>query len=78
MPDGVKNLAAYAILREPVIKPLMAGVMRCLGQPPKTVHPLDPQYQNLRVELCKTFEPYLGARCRMKRSLPKRQRVGLK
>ena len=55
-PDGVKKLAAYTILREQVIKPLMAGVIRRCGRRPKTVHPLDQHYENLRVELDKTFE----------------------
>ena len=55
-PDGVKKLTAYTVLREHVIKPLMAGVIRRCGRPPKTVHPLDQHYQNLREELSKTFE----------------------
>jgi hypothetical protein len=54
--DGVKKLAAYTILREQVIKPLMAGATRPRRRWSKTVHPLDQHYLNLREELCKTFE----------------------
>ncbi|MBI2149608.1 MAG: hypothetical protein HYU27_03255 [Acidobacteria bacterium] len=55
-PDGVRKLTAYTVLRDHVIKPIMAGVVRSHLQPPKTIHPLDQHYQNLREELCKTFE----------------------
>jgi len=34
----------------------MAGIVRRQGRPPKTIHPLDQHYQNLRQELYKTFE----------------------
>ena len=54
--DGVGKLGGYTILRDQVIKPLMAGVVRRQGRPPKTIHPVDQHYQNLRVELYKTFE----------------------
>jgi len=54
--DGVGKLAAYTILRDQVIKPLMAGVIRRYGRPPKIVHPVDQHYQILREELYKTFE----------------------
>ncbi len=54
--DGVGKLAAYTILRDQVIKPLMAGIIRRQGRPPKVVHPVDQHYQNLREELYKTFE----------------------
>lgn len=55
-PDGVKKLTAYTVLREHVIKPIMAGATRSRLRPPKTVHPLDQHYQNLREGLCKTFQ----------------------
>ena len=55
-PDGVKKLTAYTVLRDHVIKPLMAGATRSHLRPPKTVHPLDQHYVNLREELSKTFE----------------------
>jgi hypothetical protein len=49
-------MCAYLILREQVIKPLLAGTRCRRGRPPKTVHPLDQHYMNLRDELDKTFE----------------------
>jgi len=55
-PDGVKKLTAYTVLREHVIKPIMAGATRSRLRQPKTIHPLDQHYQNLREELCKTFQ----------------------
>ena len=54
--DGVGKLAAYTILRDQVIKPLMAGIIRRQGRPPKIVHPVDQHYQNPREELYQTFE----------------------
>ena len=56
--DGVGKLGAYTILRDQVIKPLMAGVVRRQGRPPKTIHPVDQHYQNLREELYRTFETF--------------------
>ena len=53
---GVATLTAYSILRDQVIKPLIAGVIRRQGRPPKLIHPLDQHYQTLRVELYKTFD----------------------
>ena len=54
--DGVKQLSAYTMLREQVIKPLMAGATRPRRRRSKTVHPLDQHYLNLREELRKTFD----------------------
>ncbi len=54
--DGVATLAAYSTLRDHVIKPLLAEVIRRQGRPPKIIHPLDQHYQNLREELYKTFD----------------------
>ena len=55
-PSGVRTMCAYLLLREQVIKPLLAGAARRLGQPPKVVHPLDQHYLNLRTEMSRTFE----------------------
>jgi hypothetical protein len=55
-PSGVRTMCAYLLLREKVIKPLLAGVVRRTGRPPKVLHPLDQHYVNLRVELNRTFE----------------------
>lgn len=53
---GVRILCAYQILREKVIKPILAGINRRCDRPPKIVQPLDQHYMNLRHELEKTFE----------------------
>ena len=51
-PAGVRVLAGHLILREKVLKPVLAGVRHPRrGRPPKTVAPLDPHYQNLRTEM---------------------------
>ncbi len=54
---GVQTLAALLILREKVIKPVLAGAGRPKpGRPPKRIHPLDMHYENLQRELRRTFE----------------------
>lgn len=55
-PSGVRTMCAYLLLREQVIKPLLAGAARRLGRPPKVVHPLDQHYLNLQTEMGRTFE----------------------
>lgn len=55
-PSAVRTMCAYLILREQVIKPILAGTNRGRGRPPKTVHPLDQHYVNLRHELDRTFK----------------------
>lgn len=55
-PGGVRTMCAYLVLREQVIKPLLAGVVRRMGRPPKTVSPLDQHYVHLREELHRTFD----------------------
>jgi hypothetical protein len=55
-PSGVRTMCAYLLLREKVIKPLLAGVVRPPGRPPKVLNPLDRHYVNLREELNRTFE----------------------
>jgi hypothetical protein len=54
--EGVRKLAAYTILRDHIIKPLVSGATRSCLRSPKTVHPIDQHYVNLREELCKTFD----------------------
>jgi hypothetical protein len=49
-------MCAYVLLREKVIKPLLAGVTRPIGRPPKALSPLDRHYVNLREELNRTFD----------------------
>jgi hypothetical protein len=54
--DGVRRLCAYIVLREKVLKPMMAGASRPrVSQPPEEIHPLDLHYQNLLRELEATF-----------------------
>jgi len=56
-PPGIRTLAALVILREKIIKPVLAGAGRPKpGRPPKRVHPLDVHYENLQRELRRTFE----------------------
>ena len=55
-PSGVRTMCAYLLLREKVIKPLLAGVTRPIGRPPKALSPLDRHYINLRDELNRTFD----------------------
>jgi hypothetical protein len=53
---GIRALAAVLILREQVIKPVLAGVYRPKrGRPPKNLHPLDDHYQKLQCEMLATF-----------------------
>lgn len=54
-PTGMRTMCAYLLLREQVIKPLLAGVTRARGRPPKTIHPIDQHYIRLREELHDTF-----------------------
>jgi hypothetical protein len=54
---GLRTLAALLILREKVIKPVIAGAGRPkIGRPPKHIHPLDQHYINLQTELRATLE----------------------
>jgi hypothetical protein len=55
-PSGVRAMCAYLILRDKVIKPLLAGVVRPFGRPPKNQNPVDHHYVQLREELNRTFE----------------------
>lgn len=54
-PGGVRTMCAYLVLREKVIKPLLAGVHPRLGRPPKVIAPLDQHYLKLREEMNRTF-----------------------
>jgi hypothetical protein len=55
-PAGVRVLAGLLILREKVLKPVLAGVHRPRrGRPPKRVAPLDVHYQILQREMLQTL-----------------------
>ncbi|HNQ87187.1 MAG TPA: hypothetical protein PKM73_00980 [Verrucomicrobiota bacterium] len=51
----MRTMCAFLVLREHVIKPLLAGVVARQGRPPKTIDPLDQHYVALRRELQRTF-----------------------
>jgi hypothetical protein len=54
---GIRTLAALLILREKVLKPVLAGVCRPKrGRPPKTIHPLDLHYQTLQRQMLSTLQ----------------------
>ena len=55
-PPAVKTLCAYLLLREKIIKPLLAGTARLRGRPPKVHTTLDQHYVALREELSRTFQ----------------------
>jgi hypothetical protein len=53
---GPKAICACLVLREKVIKPLLAGATgKRNGRPPKNVHPLDATYLQMQQHLLKTF-----------------------
>ena len=54
---GIRTLAALLILREQVIKRVLAGVCRPKrGRPPNNLHPLDHHYQKLQCEMLATLQ----------------------
>lgn len=54
---AIRTLVALLILREKVIKPVLAGAGRPKpGRPPKRIHPLDAHYENLQREMRCTFQ----------------------
>ena len=61
---GVRILAGMLVLRERVLKPVLAGLGKPrIGRPPKHVHPIDQHYQTLQQELRRTFENLGIATC---------------
>jgi hypothetical protein len=54
---AIRTLAALLILREQVLKPLLAGLYRPKpGRPPKNLHPLDLHYQTLQRQMISTLQ----------------------
>jgi len=54
---GIRAMAALLILREKVLKPVLAGVYRPKrGRPPKNIHPLDLHYKTLQEEMLATLQ----------------------
>lgn len=63
-PYGVRILAGMLVLRERVLKPVLAGLGKPrVGRPPKHVHPIDQHYQALQHELRRTFQTLGLAAC---------------
>jgi len=57
VPTAVRTLAAYLVIRERVLKPILAGIgCKHQGRPLKNIDPLDQHYLNLRNELSETLE----------------------
>jgi DNA-binding transcriptional ArsR family regulator len=53
---AIRTLVGLLILREKVIKPVLAGAGEPKpGRPPKRIHPLDLHYENLQREMRRTF-----------------------
>ena len=56
-PEKLRVLCGYVVLRERVIKPLLAGMAQGhRKEPPGGLHPLDCHYVNLQREMHRTFE----------------------
>ncbi|HXJ59349.1 MAG TPA: hypothetical protein VNU68_22115 [Verrucomicrobiae bacterium] len=56
-PRQLRTLCAYVVLREEVLKPLLAGAKtNRLHDPPKQMAPLDQQYVLLHAQMQPTFE----------------------
>jgi hypothetical protein len=54
---AIRTLVALLILREKIIKPVLAGAGNPKpGRPPKRVHPLDVHYENLQREMRHTLD----------------------
>ena len=55
-PDGIRTLVGMTVLREKVIKPVLAGLGKQRRRTPhKYRHPLDLHYENLQIELRATL-----------------------
>lgn len=54
---GIRTLAGLLILREKVIKPVLAGTCKNpVGRPPKNPHQIDKHYENIQREILSLFE----------------------
>ncbi len=61
-------MAGLLILREQVLKPVLAGVCHPKrGRPPKIIHPLDQHYQKLQREMLDVETPYGPAQVKVGR-----------
>jgi hypothetical protein len=56
-PDGLRAMTALLVLREKVIKPLLAGTGKPKrGRKPKNRCPIDAHYETIRLQMCNLFE----------------------
>lgn len=54
---GIETISALIILREKIIRPILAGLVdKKVGRPPKNMQPIDKHYINLRNEMRLAFE----------------------
>ncbi len=54
---GIETVSALIILREKIIRPILAGMVdKKVGRPPKNIQPIDKHYMNLRNEMRLAFE----------------------
>lgn len=57
VPEGLQAISALLVLREKVIKPVLAGAGKPRrGRPPKNPSPLDVHYRTLQLEMCNLFQ----------------------
>ena len=56
-PDGLRTIAALVILRDKVIKPILAGTAKPkMGRKPKTWSAIDEHYETIRKDMQTLFE----------------------
>ena len=56
-PDGLRTIAALVVLRDKVIKPLLAGTAKPkMGRKPKAWSPIDTHYETVRKDMQTLFE----------------------
>jgi hypothetical protein len=68
-PPGLRTLCAYLLLREKVIKPLLAGVVRPHGRPPQVATPLGPTLRRVAPRTSANLSNH-RPRSRLNQSLP--------
>jgi len=55
-PEGLRTIAALVILRDQVIKPILAGTAKPkMGRKPKTWRPIDEHYETVRKDMQTLF-----------------------
>ena len=55
-PEGLRTIAALVVLRDKVIKPMLAGTAKPkMGRKPKTWSPIDEHYETVRKDMQTLF-----------------------